>query len=164
VDAVAGRERAEGASSRGADAAGPGEAAAVRGEGVTARGVVAALPAAEGVAFALYRHVPQEMVRISAIEGLEGLRARPEVERVVLYRGPGTEVDWRVGTESAIFEVTGHVADHQALLELRRVVEHEVVVRGERRVRPVSLTSRAIGALHTLATLPLVGASGTPLM
>ena len=125
---------------------------------------IAPLPATTGVAYALYRQMPQDMRKITAVEGLDALRARPDVDHVVLYRGPGAEVDWRVGTESSIFEVTGVVADHRALLDLRRAVEHDIVVLGDRAPRPASLTSRAVGALHALAAMPLVGASGNPLM
>jgi biotin carboxylase len=121
---------------------------------------LAPLPATTGVAYALYRHVSPEVRRITAVDGLAALRARPDVDHVVLYRGPGAEVDWRIGTESSVFEATGRVADHDALLALRRAVEHGVHVAGETDEEPRRPTSfralSALNALTVLSTMPLV--------
>lgn len=89
---------------------------------------VAPLPPTTGVGYLFFRHLPQELGRVVAIEGLDELRARPGVRRLVLNFGPGSELDWREGTDECVFTVEGVVADHDALLAMRRAVEHEVVV------------------------------------
>ena len=92
---------------------------------------VAPLPSTTGVGFLFFRHLPQQLGRVVSIEGLDELRARPEVRRLVLNFGPGSELDWRLGTDECVFTVEGVVADHEALLAMRRTVEHDVIVVGE---------------------------------
>jgi biotin carboxylase len=133
---------------------------------------VAPLPRTRGVAFTLLRQLAQEHDRLAAVDGLDGLRALPGVHQVTLNRGPGSGVDWRAGTDEAIFTVHGLAADHDALLEIRRAAEHDVLVTGttaqaadaanaadsDEDERP-PLRFRAIGALNAvsvLSSLPLV--------
>jgi biotin carboxylase len=92
---------------------------------------VAPMPSTTGVGYLFFRHLPQALGRVVSIEGLDELRARPGVRRLVLNFGPGSELDWRLGTDECVFTVEGVVADHDALLAMRRTVEHEVVVVGE---------------------------------
>lgn len=83
-----------------------------------------------GVGYTFIRHLPQHLSRIVSVDGLDELRARDGVRRLVLNRGPGAELDWREGSEECVFFAEGVVADHDALLEMRRAVEHDVVVVG----------------------------------
>jgi biotin carboxylase len=119
------------------------------------------LPTTTGVAYELLRHVPPDVHRITAIEGLDALRDRPGVERVVLHQGPGATIDWRVGTESSIFEVLGHVPDHDALMDIWRAVQHEVTVASEpareTRLRGHRSVTAAVQALAFLTAGPIVG-------
>lgn len=91
---------------------------------------VAPLPPTTGVGYLFFRHLPQSLGRVVSIEGLDELRARPGVRRLVLNFGPGARLDWREGTDECVFTVEGVVADHDALPAMRRAVEHEVVVVG----------------------------------
>jgi hypothetical protein len=111
---------------------------------------LASLPATTGVAYALYRQVPPEIRRVTAVDGLDALRGRADVDRLTLYHGAGAEIDWRDGTESSIFEVTGHVTDHEVLLEIRRAVEHDVTVIGET-AEPAPAPGRRTRAVTELA-------------
>jgi biotin carboxylase len=72
------------------------------------------LPCA-GVAFLLYVQAPPELRVVTAIEGLDEVRAIPGVDEVVLRRGPGERVDWREGNHGHVLSVLGSVADHDAL-------------------------------------------------
>lgn len=122
---------------------------------------VAPLPPTTGVAFALLRQLAREHDRLTAVEGLDALRELPGVDRVTLNRAPGAGVDWRAGTDEAIFTVEGLAADHDALTEIRRAAEHDVLVTGETAgaQQPVPLRFRALGAVHALtvlSSLPLV--------
>ncbi|HET6507534.1 MAG TPA: ATP-grasp domain-containing protein [Baekduia sp.] len=92
---------------------------------------VAPLPPTTGVGYLFFRQLPREHRRVVSIDGLDELRARPGVSQVVLNFGPGSEIDWRLGTDECVFTVEGVAADHEALLAMRRAVEHDVVVVGE---------------------------------
>jgi biotin carboxylase len=89
------------------------------------------LPRCAQVAYVLLPQAPISMRRITAVEGLDRLRAMPGVGRVILHRGPGERVDWRDGYWGHVFSVEGVVADHEQLAILARTVESEVRIRGE---------------------------------
>jgi biotin carboxylase len=72
----------------------------------------------EVVAFLLYVHAPPEVRVVTAIEGVDELRALQGVDEVVLRRGPGSRVDWREGNHGHVLSVFGRVADHHELREL----------------------------------------------
>lgn len=91
---------------------------------------VAPLPPTTGVGYLFFRQLAQEHGRVVSIEALDELRGRPGVRQVVLNFGPGSELDWRRGTDECVFTVEGVAADHEALLAMRRAVEHDVVVVG----------------------------------
>jgi biotin carboxylase len=73
----------------------------------------------ERVAFLLYVQAPREMRVVTAIDGLDEVRALRGVDEVVLRRGPGERVDWREGNHGHVLSVFGTVDDHD---ELRRVI------------------------------------------
>jgi biotin carboxylase len=89
------------------------------------------LPACAQVVFVLLRQAPVSMLRITAVEGLDQLRADPSVRRVILQRGPGQSVDWREGFWGHVFSVEGVVADHEQLRILARRIDSEIQIRGE---------------------------------
>lgn len=125
-----------------------------------ARPDLAPLPPADGVAFVFLRQAPQRLQRITTVDGLDALRALPGVDQVILNRGPGADVDWRAGTEEHVFAAEGLVPDHVTLLEVRRAVEHDVLVTGAAEdddAPPLRYRALAsLNALTVLSTLPLV--------
>jgi biotin carboxylase len=93
--------------------------------------VFEALPVYREVGYLLYVQAPATMRRVLGVEGLEQLRADPNVELVILNHGPGYELDWRKGNQEHVFSVLGAVNDHQQLKLLRRRVLAETRISGE---------------------------------
>jgi biotin carboxylase len=89
------------------------------------------MPPCKQVGYLLYVQAPYAMSTITAVEGLERLRARPGVQEVTLNRGPGSAVSWRSGNHGHVFSVRGSVPDHDALKALERYVKDEVQILGE---------------------------------
>jgi biotin carboxylase len=83
------------------------------------------------VGYLFYVQAPASMRRIVAVEGLDGLRADPSVQELILSRGPGRSVDWREGNHGHVFSVRGFVADHEALKTVERRIHAEVQIHGE---------------------------------
>jgi biotin carboxylase len=92
---------------------------------------VPVLPATDGVAYILLRQPSQTLRHVTAIDGLDELRARADVDQVLINRGPGARIDWQAGTNEYVFRVDGRVPDHDALLDVRRHAEHGVRVSGD---------------------------------
>jgi hypothetical protein len=80
--------------------------------------------AGEGpIAYDLLVQPPQDAVRVTSLEGVDAVRALPEVEAVTVNRGVGAAIDWRAGTNEYILQVEGVVADHDALPALLARIE-----------------------------------------
>jgi hypothetical protein len=101
---------------------------------------VPVLPATDGIAYVLLRQAPRDLHQVTALDGLDELRARDDVDQVVINRGPGAIIDWRDGTEEYLFAVEGLVPDHDTLLDVRRHAEHGVRVSGDCPAPPVPAT------------------------
>jgi len=80
--------------------------------------VVLERPESQRVAYLFYVQSPSGMTHVTAVEGLDDLRATPGVAEVTLNRGPGHDVSWRFGNHGHVFSVFGTCADHD---ELRRI-------------------------------------------
>jgi biotin carboxylase len=89
------------------------------------------MPHWKGVVYVLYAHAPTSMHRILAVDGLDRLRSNPSVDRVMLNRGPGHNVDWREGNWGHVFSVHGVVADHAELATLARHIDAETRISGQ---------------------------------
>jgi hypothetical protein len=89
------------------------------------------MPHWAGVVYVLYAHAPTSMHRILAVDGLDRLRSNPSVDRVMLNRGPGQDVDWREGNWGHVFSVHGVVADHAELATLARLIGAETRISGQ---------------------------------
>jgi biotin carboxylase len=85
----------------------------------------------ELVAFLLYVQAPPEVHVVTAIEGMDELRALRGVDEVVLRRGPGSQVDWREGNHGHVLSVFGHVGDHRELREVIANVGTTLRITGE---------------------------------
>ena len=89
------------------------------------------MPHCARVVYVLYAHAPASMRRIIAIDGLQRLRADPNIQRVMLNRGPGQSVHWREGNWGHVFSVHGVVDDHEQLKTVARQIHAETLIRGE---------------------------------
>jgi biotin carboxylase len=89
------------------------------------------MPACTQIGYLLYVQAPSSMHTITAVEGLDQLRARPGVEEVVLNRGPGRSVDWRAGNHGHVFSVRGAAASHQQLRSIEQHATREVQIHGD---------------------------------
>lgn len=76
------------------------------------------MPTPQQLAYLFYVQSPPQMVHVSAVEGLEELRSTPGVAEVILNRGPGQDVNWRLGNHGHVYSVFGTCVDHD---ELRRI-------------------------------------------
>jgi biotin carboxylase len=89
------------------------------------------LPACSHVDYGIYVQAPIEMHRLSAIEGLDELGAQPGVNRVIINRGPGRELDWREGNWGHVYSVHGSSEDHAGLRRLLAWMATRVRIVGE---------------------------------
>lgn len=89
------------------------------------------MPACSQIGYLLYVQAPSSMHTVTAVEGLDELRARPGVAEVVLNRGPGRSVDWRAGNHGHVFSVRGSVASHQELRSIEQHATREVQIQGD---------------------------------
>jgi biotin carboxylase len=90
-----------------------------------------AMPTCAAVGYLFYVQAPAWMRRVTAVDGLEALRADPRVHEVILNRGLGQDVDWREGNHGHVFSVRGAVANHEELTVLARRVHTETRIHGE---------------------------------
>jgi len=89
------------------------------------------MPPCARVGYLLYVQAPASMRRIVAVEGLDALRADPDVAEIILSRGAGRSVHWREGNHGHVFSVRGAVSDHRRLATMERRVREEVHIRGD---------------------------------
>lgn len=81
-------------------------------------------PNPRGLGYLLYVQAPDDVHRVTAITGLDELRAAPGVREIMLNRAPGQAVDWRDGNHGYVFSVLGVADDHDDFrLALDRVTE-----------------------------------------
>jgi biotin carboxylase len=89
------------------------------------------MPRCDGVAYVLLPQAPRWMTRITAVDGLDRIRADPRVQRAILRRAPGERLDLGDGFWDHVFSVEGVVADHDELAAIARRVASEVRISGE---------------------------------
>lgn len=88
------------------------------------------VPDVERLAYLFYVQAPSEMTRVLAVEGLEELRKVRGVQEVILNRGPGQEVSWRLGNHGHVFSVFGTAASHDELRQVNEIINQLVVIEG----------------------------------
>lgn len=88
------------------------------------------IPIPTHVAYMLAIYAPAAMQRVAGVDGIDALRAHPDIAEVVLHRGPGDAVDWREGSAGRVVSVSGSVADHDALRQTTRFVDEHLRIRG----------------------------------
>jgi biotin carboxylase len=84
---------------------------------------VGALARHEDVAFRLLFHAPPTAHKVLSIEGLEHISELPGAPTATLHRPPGTEIDWRTGTNDYIYSVIGVAKDYDELRVIHQMAE-----------------------------------------
>lgn len=69
----------------------------------------------DGVFFHYFGLAPLSARRLTAVPGLEDVRAMPEVSRLDLNVSPGSELDWRRGFRERVYSCRGSVPAHEDL-------------------------------------------------
>jgi biotin carboxylase len=80
----------------------------------------------EGIAFRLLFHAPMTARRVLAVEGLERIGDLPSAPTATLHRQPGSEIDWRTGTNDYVYSVIGVAEDYDQLRTIHRMSEATV--------------------------------------
>ncbi|GAA2460583.1 ATP-grasp domain-containing protein [Streptomyces macrosporus] len=80
-----------------------------------------------GVAFMYAKVPPADAVGLLTVDGMDALRRRPEVSRVLALQEPGQEIDWRSGRLGHTYICFGKVETHTELESL--VSELDDIVR-----------------------------------
>jgi ATP-grasp domain len=83
------------------------------------------------VAYLWWWQAPVSARRLVRLDNLDLVRQLPGVEDVIRGVHVGAELDWRVGTQGALFTVVGTTPDHVAMIETIRAVEATVRVEYE---------------------------------
>ena len=95
---------------------------------------------ASGIGFRLLFQAPLEARKVLAVEGLERVSRLPGARSATLHRPPGTDIDWRTGTNDYVYSVLGVADDYDQLRDVARVAEATVRLRFE-------LASSPLGAV-----------------
>ena len=82
---------------------------------------VAALVPREGIGFRLLFHAPVAARKVLAVEGVEFIGQLPGVPTGTLHRPPGTEIDWRTGTNDYVYSVIGVAQTYDQLRSIREM-------------------------------------------
>ncbi|MDX3226214.1 hypothetical protein [Streptomyces sp. ME19-01-6] len=85
----------------------------------------------ERIAFIHARVPPVEARRVAEVSGLDQLQRLPGISRVVLKRGAGDSIDWRLGRLAHVYICFGATDTHEALASLLHDMADVVKVRYE---------------------------------
>ena len=92
---------------------------------------------ASGIGFRLLFHAPLEARKVLAVEGLERVSRLPGARSATLHRPPGTDIDWRTGTNDYVYSVLGVADDYDQLRDVARVAQAIVRLRFEEASSPL---------------------------
>jgi biotin carboxylase len=81
-----------------------------------------------GIAYFALVQPPVTARRVVRIDGLDALASRPGVDRVMVNRHPGEEVDWKLGYPEFVLRADGMAADFNELRDAYRYLHGEVVI------------------------------------
>ncbi len=87
---------------------------------------VADLQPKDAIGFRLLFHAPLSARRVLTVEGLDEISRLPGAPAATLHRSPGTEIDWRTGTNDYVYSVVGVASDYDELRTIARVSEETV--------------------------------------
>ena len=91
----------------------------------------------DGIAFRLLFQAPLEARKVLAVEGLQRVGRLPGARAATLHRPPGTDIDWRTGTNDYVYSVLGVADDYDQLRDVARVAEATVHLRFEETSTPL---------------------------
>lgn len=86
----------------------------------------ASLAPSGGIGFRLLFHAPIAARKVIAVEGLERIGHVPGAPTGTLHRPPGTEIDWRTGTNDYVYSVIGVAQNYDELRSIRDMAERTV--------------------------------------
>ena len=81
-----------------------------------------------GIAYFALVQPPVTAKRVVRIDGLDALASRPGVDRVMVNRHPGEEVDWKLGYPEFVLRSDGMAADFNELRDAYRYLHGKVVI------------------------------------
>jgi hypothetical protein len=81
------------------------------------------LPATSQVAYRFFYQPPASARRLTAIDGLDRLKALPGVESIYLHYPAGTEIDPGHGTRTYVFAVVGSAPDYAGVLAIEEFLQ-----------------------------------------
>jgi biotin carboxylase len=81
---------------------------------------VCALVPKQAIGYRLLFHAPLSARRVLSVEGLDEISRLPGAPAATLHRPPGTEIDWRTGTNDYVYAVVGVAHSYD---ELRTVAQ-----------------------------------------
>ena len=96
----------------------------------------AALLRNDGIGFRLLFHAPLTARKVLAVDGLAQVGRISGVRSVALHREPGTEIDWRTGTNDYVYSVVGVARDYDQLRDIARIAGTTVEMRFENAPSP----------------------------
>ncbi len=82
---------------------------------------------ADGFAYAYFLQPPIDAHRVTALSGLDRLRAQPDVRHVEIGRGPGDSLAWQEGSQCVV-AVTGTAPDVRSLAAVPAMVAGTIAV------------------------------------
>lgn len=80
------------------------------------------------VGYRFFLQPPQIVDAVREVRGIDTISGHPGVDGVTVHRGPGSTVDWRDGTRTYVMAVVGSGPDHDAVLEVDRMLREDVTV------------------------------------
>jgi biotin carboxylase len=100
---------------------------------------VCALVPKHAIGYRLLFHAPLSARRVLSVEGLDEIGRLPGGPAATLHRPPGTEIDWRTGTNDYIYAIVGVADSYDELRTVARASEE--MVRMEFEAATSSLTA-----------------------
>ena len=82
----------------------------------------------DSVGYWLMVQPPMDATAVESVSGFQELNGLDGVEAAGLVNGPGTAVDWREGTSTAVAVIRGRVADHDALARTLESIRSTVAI------------------------------------
>jgi biotin carboxylase len=80
------------------------------------------------VGYRFFLQPPSMSATVASISGLDALTDYPGVDSISVHQGPGADLDWKDGSRNHIMAVAGSADDYQELLDVNRLLQHEVSV------------------------------------
>jgi len=80
------------------------------------------------VGYRFFLQPPSMSATVASISGLDAITDFPGVDTISVHQGPGADLDWKDGSRNHIMAVAGSADDYEELLDVNRLLHHEVSV------------------------------------